>query len=244
MFTRRELEIARLVAEGLTCSEAAQKISRSPRTVENHLRAVYRKLGVRNRVEMLRALERHGLHEPDSPSNAEIELKGHALELIQRIDQRLASLDNHSYFGGLALALAEAFGTRWAGVTETTSHGDMLDIIAFAADGRIAEFIQCSAQASPCGQALDTGECIVWEKLAEMFPEDREVVECQAASYVGVRLDDRLMGPVGTMWIMHDKPVDQSLLPVQVLRVIAPRAAAELALAKALDRVDEDTTSG
>ncbi len=48
--TERELEILRLVAEGLTDSQVAQRLYLSPRTVGQHLRSIYRKLGVPSRA--------------------------------------------------------------------------------------------------------------------------------------------------------------------------------------------------
>lgn len=54
--TAQELEVARLVAEGATNREAAETLFVSPRTIETHLNSVYRKLGVRSRVELGRHL--------------------------------------------------------------------------------------------------------------------------------------------------------------------------------------------
>jgi DNA-binding CsgD family transcriptional regulator len=50
--TEREQEIARLIAEGATNREIAQRLFVSPKTVERHLSNVFRKLGVRNRAEL------------------------------------------------------------------------------------------------------------------------------------------------------------------------------------------------
>lgn len=238
--TRREIEVVRLVAEGLSCREAARRVSRSPRTIENHLRSVYQKLHVRNRVELVRAAEQLNLLTESGPPEAvppasEMELKGHAMAVIQAIDHRLAYQENHNYFGVLSLTLAETFGTRWAGITEISRTGDMLDIIAFAADGELGDYMQCPRDISPCDVAIHTGECVVWEGLAEQFPEDEAIGELHATSYVGLLLRDRLLGPVGTLWIMDDKPIKKDLLPLQVLRVLCRRTAAELALAKTLD---------
>jgi ATP/maltotriose-dependent transcriptional regulator MalT len=53
--TAREREIARLVAGGRTNREVADELVLSPRTIEAHLRNIYGKLGVRSRVELVRA---------------------------------------------------------------------------------------------------------------------------------------------------------------------------------------------
>ena len=47
--TVREVEVLRLVAEGLTDAQAAERLSLSPRTVSQHLRSIYNKLGVSTR---------------------------------------------------------------------------------------------------------------------------------------------------------------------------------------------------
>ena len=55
--TPQELQIARLLAEGRTTREAAAAIFLSPKTVEYHLRHVYRKLGIRSREELAATLD-------------------------------------------------------------------------------------------------------------------------------------------------------------------------------------------
>ena len=51
--TDREIETLGLVAVGLTVKQVASRLGLSPRTVETHLSKLYRKLGVRNRVQAL-----------------------------------------------------------------------------------------------------------------------------------------------------------------------------------------------
>ena len=50
LLSERELEILRLVAQGLTDPQVAEKLYLSPRTVGQHLRSIYRKLGVPSRA--------------------------------------------------------------------------------------------------------------------------------------------------------------------------------------------------
>ncbi|WP_433303188.1 helix-turn-helix transcriptional regulator [Actinoplanes sp. CA-030573] len=54
--TRRELQVARAVAGGLSNPEAATALRLSRKTVETHLSGAYRKLGVRSRTELVRYL--------------------------------------------------------------------------------------------------------------------------------------------------------------------------------------------
>jgi DNA-binding CsgD family transcriptional regulator/tetratricopeptide (TPR) repeat protein len=52
--TTSELTVARLVAEGLTNREVAERLFVSPHTVNSHLRHVFSKLGLNSRVELAR----------------------------------------------------------------------------------------------------------------------------------------------------------------------------------------------
>jgi DNA-binding CsgD family transcriptional regulator/tetratricopeptide (TPR) repeat protein len=52
--TTSELTVARLVAEGLTNREVAERLFVSPHTVSSHLRHVFSKLGITSRVELAR----------------------------------------------------------------------------------------------------------------------------------------------------------------------------------------------
>jgi DNA-binding NarL/FixJ family response regulator len=56
--SKRELEIATLVTDRLTNKEIAAALFLSDKTIESHLRSIFRKLGVASRVEVARAVER------------------------------------------------------------------------------------------------------------------------------------------------------------------------------------------
>lgn len=59
--SKREVEVLRLVAEGLTTQEVAERLYLSVRTVENHLRSIYGKLNVSTRAAATRIAVEHGL---------------------------------------------------------------------------------------------------------------------------------------------------------------------------------------
>jgi DNA-binding NarL/FixJ family response regulator len=59
--TRRELEVARVAAEGYTTPEIAQRLHIGERTVESHLSSAYSKLRIGSRAELIRMATRLGV---------------------------------------------------------------------------------------------------------------------------------------------------------------------------------------
>jgi DNA-binding NarL/FixJ family response regulator len=58
--TAREVEVLRLVAQGLTDPQVAEQLVISPHTVNSHLKAIYGKLGISSRSAATRyAIEHH-----------------------------------------------------------------------------------------------------------------------------------------------------------------------------------------
>jgi DNA-binding CsgD family transcriptional regulator len=59
--TKRELEILRLVAQGLSDAQVAERLVLSPRTINAHLTSIYRKLDVNSRAAATRFAMEHRL---------------------------------------------------------------------------------------------------------------------------------------------------------------------------------------
>ena len=61
LLTERQLEIARLVAAGLTSAEIGERLGLSARTVASHLERIYARLEVRGRVALAQCITAAGL---------------------------------------------------------------------------------------------------------------------------------------------------------------------------------------
>ena len=59
--TNRQLDVAKLVARGLTNAEVAQRLYISPKTADHHVSAVLTKLGLTNRREVISQAQLLGL---------------------------------------------------------------------------------------------------------------------------------------------------------------------------------------
>ncbi len=82
--TTNELSVLALVSSGLTTKETAARLEISVNTAKYHLTNVYRKLGVRNRVEALRAYGWLLQHGPSTPVRT-------ILESATRVAAQIAS---------------------------------------------------------------------------------------------------------------------------------------------------------
>jgi DNA-binding CsgD family transcriptional regulator len=60
VLTRAELDVVKLVAEGLGNKEVAARLFVSPRTVQAHLTHIYTKLGLTSRVQLAQEAARRG----------------------------------------------------------------------------------------------------------------------------------------------------------------------------------------
>jgi DNA-binding CsgD family transcriptional regulator len=59
--SRRELEVARLIADGLTTAQIAERLVISPYTAATHLHRIYERLGINSRAALTRYLAENGL---------------------------------------------------------------------------------------------------------------------------------------------------------------------------------------
>jgi DNA-binding NarL/FixJ family response regulator len=57
--TPTQLKVAECLCEGLSNKEVALRLHKSPRTIEDHRADIYRRLGVKNAVELI--LKAYGL---------------------------------------------------------------------------------------------------------------------------------------------------------------------------------------
>jgi DNA-binding NarL/FixJ family response regulator len=63
--TGREMEVMRLLAEGFTTKEIAEKLFISPKTVENHRAHILNKLGIHSATGLVRYAAKIGLIDVD-----------------------------------------------------------------------------------------------------------------------------------------------------------------------------------
>ncbi|MHC4589930.1 MAG: response regulator transcription factor, partial [Planctomycetota bacterium] len=54
LLTARERQILRMIANGMSRTAIAEQLCRSPMTIDNHRKSILKKLGIHDRVELVR----------------------------------------------------------------------------------------------------------------------------------------------------------------------------------------------
>ena len=256
--TRRELEVMAYAQEGLSAPKIARLLERSPRTIENHIRSIYLKLGLHNRVDLLKAAQKLGLTEKvvttespvtsatesaaaanqgGEPDCSRMERHSEAFDILVRIDRALARVDTDAYPLALVRTMSANLQTRWAGLSYASS--PLAPFCFHVCTDRSVPITQreCRDMHIPCGTIVLHDRVVCSEGMQKKFPQWQLGRELGVESYAGIRLDDRLLGTVGTLCVFDDKPMPHAEMCIEILMHYARRTAAELAITRTIDDV-------
>ncbi|MCB9847641.1 MAG: helix-turn-helix transcriptional regulator [Phycisphaeraceae bacterium] len=244
--TRRESEVLEYLLQGLSNEEIALKLCRSAKTIDKHCQSIYRKSGIHKRANLVRSVLDLNRPSPDPrpapPTNTAEAInavlrQSRAWEKLTQFESALSRSSGVEYFGDLCKALAGIFGVRMAGISEVHRDSDHGDIIACCVEGELIMPFRYPIENSACGLTYQEGKVECLKDLAMVFgKEPCELVVMGYDSYVGVRLDDRFFGPIGTLWIADFEPMSPDDMHLAILRIFAPAVTSELATQIALDR--------
>jgi two-component system, NarL family, nitrate/nitrite response regulator NarL len=101
LLSKRELDVVRSLAEGLTNREIAERLGLSQHTIKNYLFRVYDKLGVSSRLELLyMTLTQAGAPRPVGPAAQNISRAPRHTQGLARSDRAKGTLSRPSIDGG------------------------------------------------------------------------------------------------------------------------------------------------
>jgi formate hydrogenlyase transcriptional activator len=160
-----------------------------------------------------------------------------AEEMVREIAEGTAAVTGRDFFFSLVRHLASALRVRHAFLTECLPDGDRVRTLAFWKDGAFAENIEYDATGTPCRIVLDGKPGVFPADVQRLFPDDRDLAELDAQSYLGIPVLDSAGRVIGHLAVLDDKPFTGADRATPVLRAFAARAAAEIERLKAEDRL-------
>jgi PAS domain S-box-containing protein len=159
----------------------------------------------------------------------------HDDRLLRTLVEAVEAETGESFFRTLVRHLAQALGVQYAFVSEITQGGTHFRSLALWARGDYGAPFEIPLAGTPCEDVLCGEMRHHPQRLQELFPEDHGLVGWRAVSYAGVPMLDSTGAVVGHFAIMHDAPMERGERALEVMRIFAARAVAELERQRALD---------
>jgi len=116
---------------------------------------------------------------------------------------------------------------RYAFITECDD-GKRAKALAFWNHDSFGENFEFDVAGTPCMKVVNGEICHYRENLVQLFPLDTPLADMGAESYLGVPMLDRSGRVIGHIAIIDDKPMERDERAIDLVRIFAARAAAEL----------------
>jgi formate hydrogenlyase transcriptional activator len=150
-----------------------------------------------------------------------------AEETFRAIVVGTASSTGSDFFPSLVRHMAAALRVRYAFITECDD-GKHAKALAFWNGNDFGETFEFDVAGTPCMKVVQGEVCHYKEGLVQLFPLDTPLAGMGAESYLGVPMLDRTGRVIGHIAIIDDKPMERDERAIDLIKIFAARAAAEL----------------
>jgi signal transduction histidine kinase len=132
--------------------------------------------------------------------------------------------------------MAQVLCARYAFVTTCDDQKHARTLAFWKGDG-FGENFDFDIADTPCERVLQGEVCHYQQALQGLFPHDKLLADWQVQSYLGVPMLDHTNRVIGHIAILDDKPMEADPRAIDLLKIFASRAAAELNRQKAEDEL-------
>jgi PAS domain S-box-containing protein len=150
-----------------------------------------------------------------------------AEETFRSIVIGTASATGNDFFPSLVRHMANALRVRFAFITDCDDQKHARALAVWKGEG-FGETFEFDIADTPCEKVLHGEVCHYRENLCQLFPRDTGLAEWGAESYLGVPMLDRNNRVIGHIAILDDKPMEHDPRAIDLVKIFAARAAAEL----------------
>jgi formate hydrogenlyase transcriptional activator len=150
-----------------------------------------------------------------------------AEETFRSIVVGTASATGNDFFPSLVRHLATALRVRYAFITDCDDQ-KRAKALAFWNGDQFGEKFEFDIADTPCMKVLNGETCHYKEGVQSLFPLDTGLADWGAESYLGVPMLDREGRVIGHIAILDDKPMSRDPRAIDLVKIFAARAAAEL----------------
>src|SRR6266481_2956628 len=170
---------------------------------------------------------------PLSPEASEWKRAENMLRAMMEGTARVTGVD---FFNSLAPQVAKVMDARFCFVAECLPDLRARSL-AWWIDGKLAENFEYDMRGTPCLEVAQGRTCHYPDRIPELFPEDKGMIDLGTVSYLGVPLRNSRQQTIGHLVVFDDNPMPADPLALSVLETFAGRAGAELERLRAHEEV-------
>ncbi|MEM9772487.1 MAG: ATP-binding protein [Cyanobacteria bacterium P01_D01_bin.73] len=149
---------------------------------------------------------------------------------LKLIVEGIASQVGEKFFQACSRYLAELLGIKYAFIAEfIDGECPAANILAFWAGDDFGTNFRYPLSGTPCDIVVDEGLRIYERGIQQMFPEDKDLVDLGAESYLGIAIQDSHGKVIGHLAGLDTEPLNQRCEELEaILKIFAARSAGEI----------------
>lgn len=161
---------------------------------------------------------------------------------FKTIAEATSAVVGKDFLKTLVKNLAEVIDVYGAWITVLSEDKTSLRAIAMWLDGKHVEEFEHDMKGTPCETVIahPTGVYHIPDKILQLFPEDKELHVHGAVSYMGMSIKDNKGNIIGNLAVLDNKPMPRQPRIVNIFRIFAARATAELQRLNAQKLLEEN----
>jgi PAS domain S-box-containing protein len=152
-------------------------------------------------------------------------------EILENIALGVSAKTGTAFFQALVEYLTKALGVEFAFICELIPPDlQLIRTIAGHGDGQAIAGYEYALKDTPCEQIVGFGQSmgVYPRQIQQHFPQDPYLREIRAESYMGLPLFDSTGQILGLINVLSRQPIQDPDFTIQILKIFAARAAAEL----------------
>ncbi len=151
------------------------------------------------------------------------------LIVLKKIVEGTSDYTGEKFFRLLVRNLAESLNAHGVWVTEYLKESNRLRALAFWLDDHYVDEYEYDIPGTPCEPVLESHNiCHVPQDVINLYPNDPDLPELNAVSYMGLALRDENEFVLGHLALLDNKPMTELPEAFAIFKIFAARAAAEL----------------
>ncbi len=113
-------------------------------------------------------------------------------------------------------------------VVKIEGEPDIVETVSYYYDGEIKNNIRYDITGTPCETIIGKETKTYTSDIQKQFPDDVHLCDCNMESYVGIPLFDSSDRPLGLLFAMFRRPIEDIDFNESVMRIFAARTSAEI----------------